>query len=32
MFDIQNTTIYARLTTVTLDSTARKVFASHRVV
>jgi site-specific recombinase XerD len=30
--NIQNTTIYARLTTVTLDSTARKVFASHRVV
>ena len=29
---IQNTTIYARLTTATLDSTARKVFASHRVV
>src|SRR5215211_5854474 len=30
--NIQNTTIYARLTTVKLDSTARKVFASHRVV
>jgi site-specific recombinase XerD len=30
--NIQNTTIYARLTTVTLDSTARKVFASYRVV
>ena len=30
--NIQNTTIYARLTTATLDSTARKVFASHRVV
>jgi site-specific recombinase XerD len=30
--NIQNTTIYARLTTVTLDSTARQVFASHRVV
>ena len=29
--NIQNTTIY-RLTTATLDSTARKVFASHRVV
>jgi site-specific recombinase XerD len=30
--NIQNTTIYARLTTATLDSTARKIFASHRVV
>jgi site-specific recombinase XerC len=30
--NIQNTTIYARLTTATLDNTARKVFASHRVV
>jgi integrase/recombinase XerD len=30
--NIQNTTIYARLTTATLDSTARKVFANHRVV
>jgi len=30
--NIQSTTIYARLTTATLDSTARKVFASHRVV
>jgi integrase/recombinase XerD len=30
--NVQNTTIYARLTTATLDSTARKVFASHRVV
>jgi len=30
--NIQNTTISARLTTATLDSTARKVFASHRVV
>jgi type 1 fimbriae regulatory protein FimB len=30
--NIQNTTIYARLTTATFDSTARKVFASHRVV
>jgi integrase len=30
--NIQNTTIYARLTTATLDSTARKVFTSHRVV
>jgi site-specific recombinase XerD len=30
--NIQHTTIDARLTTATLDSTARKVFASHRVV
>jgi len=30
--NIQNTTIYVRLTTATLDNTARKVFASHRVV
>jgi site-specific recombinase XerD len=30
--NIQNTTIYAWLTTATLDSTARKVFASHWVV
>jgi integrase/recombinase XerD len=30
--NIQNTTIYARLATATLDSTARKIFASHRVV
>jgi site-specific recombinase XerD len=30
--NIQNTTIYARLTTATLDAQARKVFASHRVV
>jgi site-specific recombinase XerD len=30
--NIQNTTLYARLTMATLDSTARKVFASHRVV
>ena len=30
--NIQNTTIYARLTTATLDNTARKIFASHRVV
>jgi site-specific recombinase XerD len=30
--NIQNTTIYARLTTATMDSTARKIFASHRVV
>jgi site-specific recombinase XerD len=30
--NIQNTTIYARLTTATLDTTARKIFASHRVV
>jgi site-specific recombinase XerD len=29
---IQNTTISARLTTATLDSTARQVLASHRVV
>jgi site-specific recombinase XerD len=29
--NIQNTTIYAWLTTATLDSTARKVFASHWV-
>jgi hypothetical protein len=30
--NLQNTTIDARLTTATLDSTARMVFASHRVV
>jgi integrase/recombinase XerD len=30
--NIQNTTIYARLTTTTLDSQARTIFASHRVV
>jgi site-specific recombinase XerD len=30
--DIQNTTIYARLTTATLDAQARMIFASHRVV
>lgn len=30
--NVQNTTIYARLTTATLDAQARKVFASHRVV
>ena len=30
--NIQNTTIYARLTTATLDSQARPIFASHRVV
>jgi type 1 fimbriae regulatory protein FimB len=30
--NIQNTTISARLTTATLDSTARTIFASHRVV
>jgi site-specific recombinase XerD len=30
--NIQNTTIYARLTTATRDAQARKVFASHRVV
>lgn len=29
---IQNTTIYARLTTATLDTEARKIFASHRVM
>jgi len=30
--NIQNTTIYARLTTATLDDQARRIFASHRVV
>jgi site-specific recombinase XerD len=30
--NIQNTTIYARLTTATLDAQARMIFASHRVV
>jgi site-specific recombinase XerD len=30
--NIQNTTSYARLTTVTLDAQARKIFTSHRVV
>lgn len=30
--NIQNTTIYARLTTATRDDHARKLFASHRVV
>lgn len=30
--NIQNTTIYARLTTGTRDTKARKLFASHRVV
>lgn len=30
--NIQNTTIYARLTTATRDQQARKLFASHRVV
>src|SRR6266404_6755109 len=30
--NIQNTTIYARLTTATLDAQARPIFASHRVV
>ena len=30
--NIQNTTIYARLTTATLDAQARTIFASHRVV
>ena len=30
--NIRNTTIYARLTTATLDAQARVIFASHRVV
>jgi hypothetical protein len=30
--NIQNTTIYARLTMAMLDSTTRKVFATHRVM
>ena len=30
--NIQNTTIYARLTTATLDAQARTIFASHRIV
>jgi site-specific recombinase XerD len=30
--NIQNTTIYARLTTATLHAQARTIFASHRVV
>ncbi len=30
--NIQNTTIYARLTTATLDTIARKIFSSHLVV
>ncbi len=30
--NIQNTTIYARLTTTTRDEQARRVFASHRVI
>jgi site-specific recombinase XerD len=30
--NIQNTTIYARLTTATRDAQARTIFASHRVV
>ena len=30
--NIQNTTIYARLTTATLDAQARTIFVSHRVV
>jgi len=30
--NIQNTTIYARLTTATLDAQTRTIFASHRVV
>ena len=30
--NIQNTTIYARLTTATLDAQARTIFANHRVV
>jgi len=29
---IENTTIYARLTTATLDAQARTMFARHRVV
>jgi len=29
---IQNTTIYARLTTATLDAQARTIFVRHRVV
>ncbi len=30
--NIQNTTIYARLTTATLDVQTRTIFASHRVM
>jgi len=30
--NIENTTIYARLTTATLDAQERTMFASHRVV
>jgi site-specific recombinase XerD len=30
--NIQNTTIYARLTRATRDAQARTIFASHRVV
>ena len=30
--NIQNTMIYPRLTTATLDAQARTIFASHRVV
>jgi site-specific recombinase XerD len=30
--NIQNTTIYARLSTTTRDAKARQLFASHRVV
>jgi site-specific recombinase XerD len=30
--NIQNTTIYARVTTGTRDSKARQLFSSHRVV
>jgi site-specific recombinase XerD len=30
--NIQNTTIYARVTTGTRDSKARQLFASHRVM
>jgi site-specific recombinase XerD len=30
--NLQNTTIYARLTTATLDGQARTIFASHRMV
>jgi len=29
---VQNTTLYERLTTATLDAQARTIFASHRVV
>ena len=30
--NIQNTTIYARLSTATLDAQARVIFASHKAV